>query len=330
METALESSQLHASTTIAEEPETRLNREDERLRTFDFWPLAYIQPSDLARWGFYYNNVGDIVRCYFCKIELGEWKESDVVPQEHLKWSRHCPLMRKLPTTNVPLDANFLNQLVDVVPDVTGTVDLPEGTNGEVRQDSEVYLGETQSNAAALQPDSVPIYRPKFPNYQVESARLASFSDWPKSMKQTPQQMADAGFFYTGKSDIVQCFCCGGALRGWLSEDDPWTEHANNFSGCYYVNLTKSNDSTHRSRPKEALVKTDSAEKAEASVSTHNEAYEDEEADDKVCKVCYNRPYDTVFMPCGHVVACRKCATSVSKCPLCNDQYTNIVRIYLP
>ncbi|XP_050075193.1 death-associated inhibitor of apoptosis 1-like [Anopheles maculipalpis] len=308
--------------------ESDYNKEVDRLRTFESWPLAYIQPSDLARWGFYYVRRDDVVRCYFCKIELGSWEETDVVPQEHLKWSRHCPLMTKHPTTNVPLDPNFLNQLAELVPDVTGAVDEPQWNIVEY------FLGETSNNGpfanqTALQPDSVPIYRPMFPHYQGESARLLSFKEWPKAMKQTPEQLADAGFFYTGKSDIVQCFCCGSALRNWLSEDDPWTEHAANFSGCYYVKLMKSEDFIRQCQ-KQTTANDSSVEQAEANVvSKPNEASEDEVTDEKSCKVCYSRPYDTVFMPCGHVVACGKCASSVTKCPLCNEQYTNVVRIFL-
>uniref|UniRef100_A0A182SMI4 Apoptosis 1 inhibitor n=1 Tax=Anopheles maculatus TaxID=74869 RepID=A0A182SMI4_9DIPT len=228
-------------------PAASLNREIYRLQTFTTWPVSYILPSELARWGFFYVGSRDIVRCYFCKIELGNWEVSDVVPQEHLKWSRHCPLMRKLPTTNVPLDANFLDLLVDVVPDVTGAEDEPEWNTTEDSGYGEINPNETQniasvSNQTALQSDSVRVYRPKFPYYQVETVRVASFKEWPKSMKQTPKQMADAGFFYTGKSDIVQCYCCGGALRDWLTDDEPWMEHAANYSGCYYLNLMKSAD----------------------------------------------------------------------------------------
>ena len=35
------------------------------------------------------------------------------------------------------------------------------------------------------------------------------------------------------------------------------------------------------------------------------------------CKICFDRIVDSVFVPCGHVLACMTCATSVEKCPVC-------------
>nr|AAW21999.1 inihibitor of apoptosis-1 like protein [Aedes aegypti] len=49
----------------------------------------------------------------------------------------------------------------------------------------------------------------------------------------------------------------------------------------------------------------------------------------RTCKICYVNEYNTAFSPCGHVVACAKCASSVTKCPLCRKPFTNVMRIYL-
>lgn len=46
-----------------------LNREENRLQTFNNWPHRFICPQKLARTGFYFigpNN--DNVKCYFCKV----------------------------------------------------------------------------------------------------------------------------------------------------------------------------------------------------------------------------------------------------------------------
>ena len=36
------------------------------------------------------------------------------------------------------------------------------------------------------------------------------------------------------------------------------------------------------------------------------------------CKICFANPIDSVFTPCGHVLACFACANTVEKCPICN------------
>lgn len=40
---------------------------------------------------------------------------------------------------------------------------------------------------------------PYYPLYSKEQKRRDSFKNWPTNVKQTPQSLANAGFFYTGK-----------------------------------------------------------------------------------------------------------------------------------
>lgn len=40
--------------------------------------------------------------------------------------------------------------------------------------------------------------RPHHTNYAIESIRIISFNNWPQFKHQTPQQLAEAGFFYAG------------------------------------------------------------------------------------------------------------------------------------
>lgn len=78
---------------------------------------------------------------------------------------------------------------------------------------------------------------PVFPHYVTKAARLKSFIDWPLSRCQSPEQLADAGFVYTGCDDKTVCFYCGGGLKDWEAEDVPWLEHLRWFSRCPYVYL---------------------------------------------------------------------------------------------
>ena len=38
-----------------------------------------------------------------------------------------------------------------------------------------------------------------------------------------------------------------------------------------------------------------------------------------VCKICFDRPLNSVFVPCGHIAACVSCAVRVESqgCPIC-------------
>nr|XP_045000970.1 baculoviral IAP repeat-containing protein 3 isoform X2 [Jaculus jaculus] len=74
---------------------------------------------------------------------------------------------------------------------------------------------------------------------QTHMARFKTFFNWPSSFLVHPQQLASAGFYYTGHSDDVKCFCCDGGLRCWDLGDDPWVEHAKWFPRCEYLIRTK-------------------------------------------------------------------------------------------
>lgn len=80
---------------------------------------------------------------------------------------------------------------------------------------------------------------PKRPRYATLESRLNSFTAWPTELIQTPEILAQAGFYYEGRGDQVRCFHCDGGLRHWDPQDDPWTEHARWFPRCSFVKLVK-------------------------------------------------------------------------------------------
>lgn len=83
---------------------------------------------------------------------------------------------------------------------------------------------------------------PDFPEFAIETVRLQTFDEWPKTLKQRPKQLSDAGFFYTQKGDRVICFSCGGGLCDWVEQDDPWEQHAIWYDKCEYLRLVKGFD----------------------------------------------------------------------------------------
>ncbi len=76
---------------------------------------------------------------------------------------------------------------------------------------------------------------PMAPHMRSEEARLRTFSSWPSTAPVRPRYLAQAGFYYLGESDRVQCFCCGGMLGSWDKGDTAWEEHAKHFSNCFFI-----------------------------------------------------------------------------------------------
>lgn len=36
---------------------------------------------------------------------------------------------------------------------------------------------------------------------------------------------------HAGEGDCVMCFKCGGRLKNWQPDEDPWEEHAKHYPG---------------------------------------------------------------------------------------------------
>ena len=166
-----------------------------------------------------------------------------------------------------------------------------------------------------------------YPKFKLESQRIASFKNWPKALKQKPEDLADAGFFYTGTGDHVTCFYCGGCLIDWEETDTPWEQHAIWYSNCQFIKLIKGVEYVERvlKSKLEMLNCFDvTCGKKEQTITQIHDKDEN-----FICKICYNRNKNTVFMPCGHIFACMQCALSIVKCPYCKSTISKIMKIYL-
>lgn len=266
---------------------------EERLKTFDKWPVSFLSPELLARNGFYYLGRADEVRCAFCKVEIMRWVEGDDPAKDHQRWAPQCPFVRR------------------------STANGTDGAN------TESTSGTDECGARA---PTARMPGPVHLHYATEAARLASFKDWPRSMRQKPQDLAEAGFFYTGKGDKTKCFYCDGGLKDWETDDVPWEQHARWFDRCAYVQLVKGREYVQKVISEASAIQKPPTPPAGPTIAPKQG---DIPVDDsKICKICYAEERNVCFVPCGHVVACAKCAMSTDKCPMCRRTFTNAVRLY--
>lgn len=68
---------------------------EDRLKTFTNWPNPHLSPTILAKAGFQYTRVADIVRCVFCGVEGYQWCQGDDPLADHIKWKPDCPFVTK-------------------------------------------------------------------------------------------------------------------------------------------------------------------------------------------------------------------------------------------
>lgn len=139
--------------------------------------------------------------------------------------------------------------------------------------------------------------------------RLDTFTDWPISLPVSAEELASAGFFYKGYADKVECYCCGASFKQWLPGDDPWKVHSEWFDACKFLRNNKNTDYIKKAKPSAEMTN-----------------YLDREKE--CCKICFTREKGVVYVPCGHIVACRKCGISFTNCPTCRARIKEIVQIY--
>nr|CAD7573792.1 unnamed protein product [Timema californicum] len=273
--------------------------------------------------------------CVFCGVNIGRWEEGDDAMRDHQRWGPQCPFIRKIPVGNVPLTGGL-----DLDPprayDTCGLYGIDIHPSSGVEK---TVLGDVSLEKLGVNKTKGPV----FPQYASIDARIKSFDGWPLSLKQRPDQLSEAGFYYTGKSDQTVCFHCGGGLKDWEDEDDPWMEHALWFSKCTYVLLVKGRqfveqvcakrdplmllDDVPELHTPPYLPTSDTATVLEG-ISTQNASTQDPKSSTSK-EICFTEEMGVLFLPCGHIVACVKCASSLTTCAVCRQPFTATVRAYL-
>ncbi|XP_071627282.1 uncharacterized protein [Temnothorax longispinosus] len=322
--------------------------ESTRLESFKNWPWTgglWIKPEKLAAAGFYYTGESDKVKCFECPIEIyGIWQMDDNPMAYHQQWSGECRFINNIPCGNVPIGTD-LNTIPAFVPKGVGVCGIYNKAYFEERVICKLKGMASRPKYVSI---AARIARgmasgPKHPEYVSYAARLASFDRWPKVVSQTKETLATAGFYYTGSGDQTLCYYCGGELRDWEPEDDPWVKHAKRFEYCPYLILTKGTEFVSSIAGRTdieadsillAINKFENIEKfyseetntAEVSAVSGEASSEEQlvqglvkprDEDERSCKICHSREVQILFMPCRHLLACAECAKNMKICGVC-------------
>lgn len=289
---------------------SELYDENYRLRTFiNKWKSTVIQPETLAKEGFFYKDGIDNVECAFCKLGLNEFEENDDIQALHREYSPNCSFIKNRNRASGPL-------------------------NGE---DSCGF--EIKNNNNNTQPLNRGYTYGWYKNLQT---RINTFKEWPISMTQRPEELASAGFFYTGTSDKCVCFYCGLGLKKWESGDDPFVEHAKYAPDCEYLvakkgekfiekcKINKNSTEEQQTTTTTAAPEDEEDEEANHRHEDECETYENEtyNTSSPLCKICYRELANMAVMPCGHVF-CVDCVTQLKNCAICRKHIETVSKIYL-
>lgn len=170
----------------------RMNVEEKRLRTFREWPTnAAVDPTRLAKAGFYYTGQILEVQCFLCGARISDWNYGDQAMARHRLKSPNCPfVLSPTSTCNVPL--------------VPAAADNSTSAESTARRQSLERPGSVESDLD----DSQRLTEPSR-EYGTFAQRLQSFKSWPISSIVHPEQLALAGFYYLQSKDVVKKLLSG-------------------------------------------------------------------------------------------------------------------------
>ncbi|XP_048485566.1 death-associated inhibitor of apoptosis 2 [Plutella xylostella] len=235
-----------------------------RLLSFVNWDDSSVSREALVRAGFYHAGGGRL-RCAWCGGELASMRRLGALGDPldvHLRYFPGCSHADRLSAEDAAARARPMTPPPLVPPRPRRSAEETESDD----PNSPTYRNKQPQSEGAIHNQRVlsgsGTWRSlgvvggaggaRHPNKGSIASRLATYTTWPVDRTQTPQDMAEAGFFYTGAEDQVRCFYCDGGLGKWEAGDAPWREHARWFPHCGFLVLVKGQDFVNSCKVKQS------------------------------------------------------------------------------
>ncbi|RXG54980.1 Baculoviral IAP repeat-containing protein 7-A, partial [Armadillidium vulgare] len=195
--------------------------------------------------GLFYSRNEDRCTCVFCWEIYDGWKEGCSVKEKHYKKSPDCFKFvmkhkadefwkgpKKFYRDPYGRDTCGGGFMADKFIDNCKKDRIIIIKNYNNSQKSSVHLDDFE-NAGIYRHWDVQAY----PEYANKNDRLTTFDKWPENVltHQSPEDLAEAGFLYTGIADFVVCFSCGQMIGIFEKDDIAWIEHAKFSPYCRYL-----------------------------------------------------------------------------------------------
>lgn len=303
---------------------------DERLRfnSFREWTNNAITPKDLALVGFYYTGINDLVKCNFCGIEVGEWKEGDKAYDEHMQIFSNCPLLNNLAPHNTPIDNNLL-QL---------TLQPPDYANINVRIAS-FKNWPNDKKQTPIELSEAGFYKYKCGDKVRCFTCGGGLKDWTDGdvpWEEHALNYPNCYFVIKMKGEayiksIKEKYADVPPILPSSSSSSKSTTTTTTTLSSPQSQTIQPNTSNHSEEQQPKLLNTqlDSpTASSSASKKTKISSHSDPTSVTSLCKICYDSPIDTIFLPCMHIIVCEKCASQIKKCPVCNIDINTAKRVY--
>lgn len=346
-------SNLSTSAIIPTDYSTILLHYEQRLRSFVGAPCRTSGPSveELAWYGWRYdpNDISsDRVTCVYCKGNLRDWTDDDDAEEEHKRWYSHCKFVNIIgsyPFKGVKRrDQIAINRQMNFYDQTTTT---PKLSNvhafepREIKARMDTTMARTIMNMGYAREIVKTVIQERLQSIGDDFPSVAEFLDAVITKAEQQQEPGPLG------------------ASNWTS-NLPSTAETELQLLPPVVNMSPpNNDDTVAPAKKESHKKKKrnrkqqnqqalqtlpetlqnlSISNTDNNIETNDENDQEYQSlvventklkDARTCKICMELEVNTVFLPCGHLIACNVCAPKVRNCPLCRTFIRGTVKTFL-
>ncbi|XP_053389942.1 baculoviral IAP repeat-containing protein 3-like [Mercenaria mercenaria] len=294
-----------------------------RMDSFNNWPCADVIASCvLVEAGFYYAGFSDCVRCFSCGGGLRNWEYGDGPWEEHARWFPECKFLRERK------GLEFVRRYQET------RTDSDEELPTEAIVSGEEALRTLERDSKHHEVDNNVISE----NEKEDERKIAC------KVKAKLNEMGFLYRFYPIRKAIHRLKCNGDQISTesvitYLIDNSEEVERDNSEETNIleqepdFANNIRSNKEAENITGQKAKSSGDiSSYVANALTVADPGTIQEENTKLKkqlLCKICMDSDSNVVFIPCGHMVSCEKCAPHIRKCAVCRVPIKGRVKAFM-
>ena len=275
--------------------------------------------NDFAQAGFYFTGNADTVRCFYCGGCIGRWNVTDSPWMVHSNWFKTCGFMKQMRNhmyfkmllfssstilvSNVTNRVQFLNKFLN---DAAVRV-IKQNTKFTYKALKLVFDNDLLINSFTIYKALVPSYVPDIllkDEFTRVQSDIEALND-SRTCVVCLEKESNTIFYPCGHMNT--CFECSVALVR-----------------CAVCRKQKSGTLRIKSIFGEPAPQKESFDKGMALLLGELAFLEGQ----NICIMCKTNKRNTVFLPCGHLIACELCALGSNKCFHCDLSLKGFSLVY--
>ena len=342
----------------------KLKRERIRVKTFKNWSSRTQNPLVLAKAGFFFFNDGDKVQCAFCLRIIGEWERDDDPFAEHKTHFPRCPFVLGLPVGNIKVDLRGQDEAEErrVFPVLDTDLTSSEQQNNDRRDSAEPERGWEYCQKSRI-PDQEK-YSEIGARLKTFQHWPRGIAQKPKELAEAGLVYSGVGDLtvcfscggeiqYWEETDdpwgehAAQYPHCKYLIES--KGRDFVREIQNKTTDLYHIDAKKMmysdpamtflNSGYLYDEVKKVIEECLRKKINPSFLTIQTELFkikmivklEDEKLviHDPLCKICHERNFSAVLLPCSHLCVCEKCGNNCRACPICKKDVKGYVQPFM-